>query len=92
MSLLLRYQIRQLAIANNSPVFSRQLAEHFYGRVQELKPWGFFDSPLSRTSFIKLVQERNIPLVKHVTVTHLLKEKGRRVGASGFSLKEKNPF
>ncbi|WP_415230124.1 FAD-binding protein [Psychromonas sp.] len=81
-------KVSDSAIGTNNPVFTRQLAEHSYDRVQELKSWGFFDSPLCRTSFIKPVQERNITLVERVMMTHLLKENGRVVGASGFSLKE----
>ncbi|WP_413701295.1 FAD-binding protein [Psychromonas sp. KJ10-10] len=79
-------KVSESAINTNNPVFTRQLAEHSYDRVQELKSWGFFDSPLSRNSFMLPIQEREIPVVERVMVTHLLKEKGRVVGASGFSL------
>ncbi|WP_372881213.1 FAD-binding protein [Psychromonas sp.] len=81
-------KVSESAIGTNNPVFTRQLAEHSYDRVQELKSWGFFDSALCRNSFMKPIEERNIPLVERVMVTHLLKEKGRVVGASGFSLNE----
>lgn len=76
------------AMNTNNPVFTRQLAEHSYDRVQELKSWGFFDSALYRNSFMKPIEERNIPLVERVMITHLLKEQDRVVGASGFSLNE----
>lgn len=76
------------AINTNNPVFTRQLAEHSYEHVEQLKTWGFFDSPLCRNSFMVPIEERNIPLVERVMITHLLKENGRVVGASGFSLNE----
>ncbi|MGB5444137.1 MAG: FAD-binding protein [Psychromonas sp.] len=81
-------KVSESAIGTNNPVFTRQLAEHSYARVEELKSWGFFDSPLCRNSFMKPIEERNIPLVERVMITHLLKENGRVVGASGFSLNE----
>jgi len=73
------------AIQTNNPVFTRQLAEHSMARVGELKAWGFFDSPLCNQSFMRPMQERNIPLEEHIMITHLLKQDGRVVGASGFS-------
>ena len=39
-------KVSESAIGTNNPVFTRQLAEHSYDRVQELKSWGFFDSAL----------------------------------------------
>jgi succinate dehydrogenase/fumarate reductase flavoprotein subunit len=82
-------KVSESAINTNNPVFTRQLAEHSYDRVQELKSWGFFDSPLSRNSFMLPIKEREIPVVERVMITHLLKENGRVVGASGFSLNDK---
>ena len=81
-------KVSESAIGSNNPVFTRQLAEHSYDRVQELKSWGFFDSALYANSFLRPIEARNIPLVERVMITHLLKEKGRVVGASGFSLDE----
>lgn len=78
--------VTESAIQTNNPVFTRQLAEHSYARVQELKDWGFFDSPLYNHSFMKPLNERNIPIEERMMVTHLLKQDGRVVGASGFSL------
>lgn len=79
-------KVTESAINTNNPVFTRQLAEHSYAHAEQLKEWGFFDSALCRNSFIKPIEERKIPLVERVMITHLLKEKGRVVGASGFSL------
>ncbi|QDE31152.1 FAD-binding protein [Shewanella polaris] len=81
-------QVTESAIQTNNPVFTRQLAEHSYARVQELKAWGFFDSPLYHHSFMKPLNERNIPVEERIMITHLLKQDGRVVGASGFSLDE----
>lgn len=81
-------KVSESAIGTNNPVFTRQLAEHSYDRVQELKAWGFFDSALYANSFRRPIEERGIPLVERVMITHLVKERGRVVGASGFSLDE----
>ncbi len=81
-------QVSASAIGTNNPVFTRQMAEHSYDRVQELKSWGFFDSALYANSFLRPVEARKIPLTERVMITHLLKENGRVVGASGFSLDE----
>tara|TARA_R110001583_G_C5662187_1_gene409769 strand:- start:233 stop:1981 length:1749 start_codon:yes stop_codon:yes gene_type:complete len=79
-------KVTESAIQTNNPVFTRQLAEHSYDRVQELKSWGFFDSPIYHQSFMKPLNERQIAVDERVMVTHLLKDKGRIVGASGFML------
>ena len=81
-------QVSASAIQTNNPVFTRQLAEHSYARVQELKDWGFFDSPIYNRSFMKPLTERQIPVHERIMITHLLKENGRIVGASGFMLDE----
>ena len=79
-------KVSESSIQTNNPVFTRQLAEHSQARVNELKAWGFFDSPLYNQSFMRPIDERNIPLEERIMVTHLLKQDGRVVGASGFSL------
>jgi len=81
-------KVSESAIQTNNPVFTRQLAEHSQARVEELKEWGFFDSPLYNHSFMRPINERNIPLEERIMITHLLKQDGRIVGASGFSLDE----
>jgi succinate dehydrogenase/fumarate reductase flavoprotein subunit len=81
-------KVSESAIGTNNPVFTRQLAEHSYDRVQELKAWGFFDSALYANSFRRPIEARRIPLIERVMITHLVKEQGRVVGASGFSLDE----
>lgn len=74
------------AIGTNNPVFSKQLLDHSYDRVEELRSWGFFDSPLCHDSFSVPIKARNIPVMERIMMTHLHKEQGRVVGASGFSL------
>jgi len=81
-------QVSESSIQTNNPVFTRQLAEHSHDRVKELKAWGFFDSPLYNQSFMRPIEERNIALEERIMITHLLKQKGRIIGASGFSLDE----
>jgi succinate dehydrogenase/fumarate reductase flavoprotein subunit len=74
------------AIGTNNPLFTRQMAEHSLARVNELKDWGFFDSPLYHDSFSKPITERGISVIERVMLTHLIKENGQIAGAAGFSL------
>ena len=76
------------AMGTNNSVFTRQMAEHSLARVKELKKWGFFDSPLYANTFNKPMQERNIPVMERIMLTHLIREKGSITGAAGFSLDE----
>ncbi|MGQ1785850.1 MULTISPECIES: FAD-binding protein [unclassified Saccharicrinis] len=80
------------AIGTNNPVYTRQVAEHSKARVQELRDWGFFDSPLYHKSFSKPIQERNISVIERVTITHLIKQNGKIVGAAGFSIDEAKTY
>lgn len=77
------------AMGTNNPVYTRQVAEHSQARVNELKSWGFFDSVLYNKPFRKPIDERNIPVLERITITHLIKENGRIAGAAGFSIDEK---
>lgn len=83
-------KVTESAIQTNNPVFTRQLAEHSKARVEELKEWGFFNSPLYNETFSRPINERGIPLHQRIMITHLIKENGRVVGASGFSLDKPN--
>lgn len=78
-------KVSRSAIGTNNPVYTRQMAEHSLARVNELKEWGFFDSPLYNKSFTKPIKERNIPVKERIVITHLIKEGGRIAGAAGFS-------
>ncbi len=80
--------VSRSAMQTNNPVFTRQMAEHSLARVNELKKWGFFDSPLYFKSFNKPMSQRKIPVMERVMLTHLIKENGVITGAAGFSLDE----
>lgn len=80
--------VSRSALGTNNPVYTRQMAEHSLARVNELKEWGFFDSPLYNNSFNKPIAERNIPVIERVVITNLIKENGKIAGAAGFSLDE----
>lgn len=80
--------VSESSLGTSNPVFTRQLAEHSKARVEELRDWGFFDSPIYHNSFMRPIEQRKIPVQERVMITHLLKEQGRVVGASGFSLDE----
>ena len=81
-------KVSRSALGTNNPIFTRQLVENSYARVEELRQWGFFDSPLYNVSFSKPMNERNIPLVERVMITNLIEENGHIIGAAGFSVDE----
>ena len=81
-------KVSRSALGTNNPVYTRQLAEHSAARVEELREWGFFESPLYNESFSKPMNERDIPLIERVMITNLVKENGKIVGAAGFSVDE----
>lgn len=80
------------AMGSNNPVYTRQMAQHSAARIAELRSWGFFDSPLYNKAFSKPITERGIEVVERVTITHLIKENNRIVGAAGFSIDEKKAY
>lgn len=55
-------------------------------RAAKLRDWGFFDQTLANRPFMAPIEERDIPLLERVHVTHLIKEDGRIAGAAGFRL------
>ena len=81
-------KVSRSALGTNNQWYTRQLAEHSLARVNELKEWGFFESSLYNKSFSKPIEERNITMHERVTITHLIKEDDRVVGAAGFSIDE----
>ena len=85
-------QVSHSAIGSNNTVYTRQVAEHSQARVDELREWGFFDSPLCHNSFNKPISDRNIPVKERIHITHLIKENGRIAGAAGFSLDEQKIY
>ena len=76
--------VSRSALGTNNPVFTRQMAEHSLARVNDLKAWGFFDSPLYFNTFNKPIKERNIPVIERVMITHPIKEDGKIAGASRY--------
>ena len=81
-------KVSRSAMGTNNPVYTRQMAKHSLARVNELKKWGFFDSPLYFDAFSKPIKERNINVIERVMITHLIKENGKIAGAAGFSMDE----
>ncbi|MFW2367357.1 MAG: FAD-dependent oxidoreductase, partial [Desulforhopalus sp.] len=79
-------KVSRSALGTNNPVYTRQMAEHSLARVNDLKQWGFFDSPLYNKCFMKPIKERNIPVKERIVITHLIKDDGHIAGAAGFSL------
>jgi succinate dehydrogenase/fumarate reductase flavoprotein subunit len=79
-------KVSRSALGTNNSVYTRQMAAHSLARVNELKEWGFFNSPLYNKSFNTPINQRNIPVKERIVITHLIKEKGQIVGAAGFSL------
>ena len=79
-------QVSKSAINTNNEEFTRQLAENSKARVEELKQWGFFESPLYNKSFSKPINERKINIKERIMITHLIKENGKIAGAAGFSI------
>lgn len=82
--------VSRSAMNSNNATYTRQMAEHSLERINELKEWGFFESPIYNKAFSKPIRERNIPVIERVVITHLIKENGRIAGAAGFSLDEEN--
>lgn len=76
--------VSRSALGTNNPVYTRQLAEHSLDRAQELRDWGYFDQTLANRPFMRPIDERQIPLLERVVITHLIKEDGRIAGAAGF--------
>lgn len=78
--------VSRSALGTNNPIYTRQMAAHSLARVNELKEWGFFDSPLYNKSFNNPLAQRKIPVIERVVITHLMKENGKIAGIAGFSL------
>jgi succinate dehydrogenase/fumarate reductase flavoprotein subunit len=79
-------KVSRSALGTSNPVYTRQLAEHSLARAAELRDWGFFDQTLANRPFMRPIEERDIPLLERVHITHLIKENGRIAGAAGFRL------
>lgn len=84
--------VTRSALGTNNQVYTRQMAEHSLARINELREWGFFESPLYNKSFTKPIKERNIALKERIVITHLIKENDSVAGAAGFSQDEEKIF
>lgn len=85
-------KVSMLSLGTSNKVFTKQLAQNSKERVEELRQWGFFDQALCYDSFMKPINERNIPLVERIMMTHLIKEDGKIAGAAGFSLDDEKIY
>ena len=85
-------KVSRSALGTSNKTFTRQLALHSKERVEELKSWGFFDSALCYNSFMKPMEERNIPIIERTMITHLIKENGKIAGAAGFNLDDEEIY
>jgi succinate dehydrogenase/fumarate reductase flavoprotein subunit len=79
-------KVQRSALGTANSAFTKQLAQHAADRARELTEWGFFDQVLANRPFMTPVEARGIPLIERVTITHLIEEGGRVVGAAGFRL------
>ena len=79
-------KVQRSALGTANTAFTKQLAVNSKLRAIELKDWGFFDQTLANRPFMKPIEERDIPLMERVMITHLIKENGRVTGAAGFRL------
>ncbi len=85
-------QVSRSALGTNNPVYTRQMAENSLARVNELRQWGFFKSPLYNNCFNRPIRERNIAVLERIVITHLIKAGGRIAGAAGFSLDQEKVY
>ena len=85
-------KVSRSALGTNNKTYTKQMAQNSKQRVKELKDWGFFESALYNKSFSKPIEERNIPLLERVMITHLIKQDGKIAGAAGFSLDDEKIY
>ncbi|MBU2992890.1 FAD-binding protein [Octadecabacter sp. 1_MG-2023] len=78
--------VARSALGTSNPTYTRQMAEHSMARAADLREWGYFDQTLSNRPFMKPIEDRDIPLLERVHVTHLIKEDGKIAGAAGFRI------
>jgi succinate dehydrogenase/fumarate reductase flavoprotein subunit len=72
----------------NNPVYTELMLDQGGDRIDELEAWGFFREANYGKSLNFPLKERGIPVVERVTLTHLLKEGDRVVGAMGMYIDE----
>jgi succinate dehydrogenase/fumarate reductase flavoprotein subunit len=67
----------------NNPVYTELMLDQGGDRIDELEAWGFFRESNYGKSLNFPLKERGIPVVERVTLTNLLKDGDRVVGAMG---------
>jgi succinate dehydrogenase/fumarate reductase flavoprotein subunit len=67
----------------NNPVYTELMLDQGGDRIDELEAWGFFRESNYGKSLNFPLRERSIPVVERVTLTNLLKDGDRVVGAMG---------
>ncbi|MDF7799439.1 FAD-binding protein [Pontiellaceae bacterium B1224] len=67
----------------NNPVYTGLLLDQSASIVDELESWGFFKEATYTKAMNKPLKERKIPVIERVTLTNLLKDGDRVVGAMG---------
>ena len=84
--------VSRSALGSNNRAYTRQMAENSKARVDELREWGFFDSPLYHASFRKPLDERKIEVLERIMITRLIKDNGKIAGAAGFGLDDEKIY
>ena len=67
----------------NNSVYTELMLDHSAECVDELDTWGFFNEACYAKALNKPLTDRKIPIIERVTLTHLLKDGDRVVGAMG---------
>jgi succinate dehydrogenase/fumarate reductase flavoprotein subunit len=67
----------------NNPIYTKLMLDHSAECVDKLESWGFFKEVNYANALNSPLRKRNIELIERVTLTHLIKEGGRVVGAMG---------
>lgn len=67
----------------NNPAYTRLMIDRGPNCIDELESWGFFDEACYAKAMTRPLEERNIQVIQRTTLTHLLKEDQRVVGAMG---------
>lgn len=67
----------------NNPAYTKLLLDHSGECVDELNAWGFFDEACYAKALNHPLKKRNISVFERVTLTNLLKDGNRVVGAMG---------
>jgi succinate dehydrogenase/fumarate reductase flavoprotein subunit len=70
----------------NNPVYTKLMLDHSAACVDRLDSWGFFKEANYSKSLNSPLSERKIQVIERVTLTNLIKEGGRVVGAMGMSI------